>query len=81
LVRETRAFEIYDVRLDVGKAEAGHVHAHSVVAILVAGEVVFSGSGGRAAKALMWAVISAGNADRLENRGSAEAYIVELEVR
>ena len=81
LVSETRAFEIYDVRLDVGKAEAGHVHAHSVVAILVAGEVVFSGSGRRAAKALMWAVISAGNADRLENRGSAEAYIVELEVR
>ena len=85
LVNETRAFQIYDVRLGAGASEASHVHAHPVVAILVSGEVLVDGRGRQGTKALLrsaeWAFISAGGSHRIVNRGSTDAYVVEVEVR
>ena len=47
LVEETRAFQIYDVRVGAGASEADHVHARSVVAILVSGLVTDISIGAR----------------------------------
>jgi quercetin dioxygenase-like cupin family protein len=84
-VNETRAFRIYDTHLGVGEAEAEHVHAHAVVAILVSGEVIVEGKGPQPSKGLSrsseWAVIPAGAAHRIVNRGASEAQLVEVEVR
>ena len=85
LVNETRAFQIYDVRLGAGASEAGHLHTRPVVAILVSGEVVVDSGDRQPAKTLArsgdWAFISAGVAHRTVNRGSPDAHVVEVEVR
>jgi quercetin dioxygenase-like cupin family protein len=84
LVNETRAFQIYDVRLGAGNVEADHVHTHPVVAILVSGDAVVDGKrqpskgGGRSSE---WAVIPAGTPHRAANRGTTEAHVIEIEVR
>jgi len=85
LVNETRAFQIYDVRLGAGDAEANHVHTHAVVAILVSGEVVVDGKDQQLSKGVghshEWSVTPAGTAHHIANRGTTEAHVVEIEVR
>lgn len=85
LVNETRAFQIYDVRLRGGLSEVTHIHAHSVVTVLVAGEVEIKSEGQRPAKVLArsgdWDVISASHTQRIVKHGASDAYVVEVEVR
>jgi hypothetical protein len=85
LVDETRAFQIYDIRLGAGAGEASHVHVRPVVAILVSGEVLIDDQVRQSTQALSrsgeWAFIPAGGSHRIVKRGSPDAYVVEVEVR
>jgi len=84
LIDQTRAFQIYDVRLGARETKADHAHAHAVAAILVSGEVVINGKdqlSKGAADSREWAVIPARAAHRIVNRGTTEAHVVEVEVR
>jgi hypothetical protein len=83
LATETRAFQIYDVRLGAG-SEARRLHSQPTVAILVSGEGAVE-SEGQPMKTLTrsaeWTFIAAGGTTRIANRGSTAAHIVEVEVR
>jgi quercetin dioxygenase-like cupin family protein len=85
LINQARAFQIYDVRLGAGDVEAYHLHTHPVVAIVVSGDVMVDGKDHRPLKGVgrstEWAVIPAGTAHGMANRGATEAHIIEIEVR
>ena len=77
LVKETRAFEIYEVRLDNSSRETSHVHNKPTIVVLVSGDVTAGkqqlGQPGR------WVLIPADEPHRLSTK--SESKIVEIEVR
>jgi len=77
LAKETRAFQIYEVRLDHSSRETNHVHKKPTIVVLVSGDVTAGkqqlGQPGR------WVLIPADEPHRLATR--SEAKIVEIEVR
>jgi quercetin dioxygenase-like cupin family protein len=77
LAKETRAFEIYEVRLDNSSRETSHVHNKPTIVVLVSGDVTAGkqqlGQPGR------WVLIPADQPHRLSTK--SEAKIVEIEVR
>jgi hypothetical protein len=83
LVDQTRAFQIYDVRVDAGATVAGGVHSQPLVTVLISGQVAVD-TQGEPAKSLKrpgdWTLIAA-DAARMVNSGGTDAYLVEIEVR
>ena len=84
LVSETRAFQIYDVRVATGAPAKERVHSQPVVAVLISGEVTVDAQGGLA-KVLKrsgdWTFIAAGRARRMVDQLATDAHVVEVEVR
>ena len=77
LTKETRAFQVYEVRLDGNTRETSHVHNRPTVVVLISGEVT---AGDKALRqAGQWAFIAAGQPHRLSTAG--EAQVVEVELR
>jgi hypothetical protein len=77
LTKETRAFQVYEVRLEGNARETTHVHSRPTVVVLVLGEVTAGDKALRQPGA--WALIPALEAHKLSTRG--EARVVEVEVR
>jgi quercetin dioxygenase-like cupin family protein len=77
LVRETRAFQIFEVDLDRGSSGTSHVHSRPTIVVLVSGEATAGRK--RLRKPGQWLLISEGEPHRLvSERG---AHLIEIEVR
>ena len=78
LVKESRAFRIYEVKLP-GGGEVSHVHQAPTIAVMVSGDVAAGtqtlNQPGR------WVFIPAGQSHKLKASGSGEGHLVEIEVR
>jgi quercetin dioxygenase-like cupin family protein len=77
LARETRAFQIFNVKLDRGSAGTTHVHSRPTIVVLVSGEAA-SGKK-RLRQPGDWVLISAGKTHRLSAPHGAQ--LVEIEAR
>ena len=94
LATEARAFRIYDVRLVTGSTQTTHTHAVPTVALLVSGKVMSDGPDAQA-KALapasvglkqldqpgQWLLIPKGDTHTIVRLGTADARLLEIEVR
>ena len=94
LATEARAFRIYDVRLATGSPQTTHTHAVPTVALLVSGKVMSDGPDAQA-KALapapvglkqldqpgQWLLIPKGDTHTMVRLGTADARLLEIEVR
>ena len=94
LATEARAFRIYDVRLAAGSPQTTHTHAVATVALLVNGKVMSDGPDAQA-KALapapvglkqldqpgQWLLIPQGDTHTVVRLGTADARLLEIEVR
>ena len=94
LATEARAFRIYDVRLVTGSTQTTHTHAVPTVALLVTGKVMSDGPDAQA-KALapasvglkqldqpgQWLLIPKGDTHTIVRLGTADARLLEIEVR
>ena len=94
LATEARAFRIYDVRLVTGSTQTTHTHAVPTVALLVNGKVMSDGPDAQA-KALapasvglkqldqpgQWLLIPKGDTHTIVRLGTADARLLEIEVR
>lgn len=94
MTAESRAFRIYDVRLNKGAAQVSHTHAVPTIAVLIAGTVLSDGPDARAKehapasvglKQLSapgeWLLVPAGDTHHLVRLQTADAHVVEIEVR
>jgi quercetin dioxygenase-like cupin family protein len=77
LVKETRAFQIYEVKLDKNSRGISHVHSRPTVLVLISGEVTAGKT--RLDEPGRWVLISEGKRHGLSTR--REARIIEIEVR
>ena len=78
LVKESRAFRIYEVKLP-GGGEVSHAHQAPTIAVVVSGDVA-------AGTQILnqpgeWVFIPAGESHKLLASGSGETHLVEIEVR
>jgi hypothetical protein len=94
LLSDGRALRVYDVRLVNRTPQTSHTHAVPTVVVLVAGNVISAGSD-KQAKALapapvgvkqldtpgQWVLVPAGESHQIARLGSADAHVVEIEVR
>ena len=94
LTVEGRAFRIYDVRLAGGSPQTTHSHAVPTVAVLIAGKVMSDGPDAQA-KALapapvglkqldqpgQWLLVPKGDTHTVVRLGTADARLLEIEVR
>lgn len=94
LATEGRAFRIYDVNLVSGSPQTTHTHAVPTVALLVSGKVMSDGPDAQA-KALapapvglkqldqpgQWLLIPRGETHTVVRLGTADARLLEIEVR
>ena len=78
LVKESRAFRIYEVKLP-GGSETGHTHKVPTIAVIVSGDVTAGEQ--TLDRPGRWVFIPAGRAHKLKAIGSGEAHVVEIEVR
>jgi hypothetical protein len=94
LMTESRAFRIYDVQLARDTSQTSHAHAVPTIAILVSGKVMSDGPDAQAkanAPAAVglkqldqpgqWVLIPSGDTHHVVRLGTADARIVEIEVR
>jgi quercetin dioxygenase-like cupin family protein len=93
LTTESRAFRIYDVRLQSDLTQIHHVHSPTTIAVLISGRAMSAGAESPAAgpaapvglkqlvQAGEWALIPAGESHHLVRLGAADARVVEIEVR
>jgi quercetin dioxygenase-like cupin family protein len=83
LAVESRAFRVYDVRLNDSAVLARHVHPVPVVAVLAAGRVVADSDAApqRLEQPGRWIVIPQGEFHRLSADGPSAAHVVEIEIR
>ncbi len=77
LTKETRAFQIYDVKLDNSSQETSHVHRMPTIAVLVSGNATAGKE--RLDQPGRWVLIPAGEPHKLST--PREAKLVEIEVR
>jgi quercetin dioxygenase-like cupin family protein len=77
LAKETRAFQIYEVRLDNSSRQTSHVHKKPTIVVLVSGNVTVGKQ--QLGEPGGWALIPADEPHRLSTK--SEAKIVEIEVR
>ena len=83
LAIESRAFRVYDVRLDGQAPLTRHVHARPVVVVLAGGSVVADTESAprRLDQPGHWAQIRSGVMHRLAVTEGASAHVVEVELR
>lgn len=83
LAQESRAFRVYDVQVEPGKAKAQHTHTSPTVVVLDKGDV--SHQTGAASKRLSkpgeWTLVPAGVSHTIGAQGTDVAHLVEIEVR
>ncbi len=83
LAQESRAFRVYDVQVEPGKARAQHTHTSPTVVVLDKGDV--SQQTGTASKRLSkpgeWTLVPAGVSHTIGAQGRDAAHLVEIEVR
>ncbi len=91
---ESRAFRVYDVKLARESSQTTHTHAVPTIAVLIAGAAMSDGPDAQAkanapapvglkqlTQAGQWLLIPAGDTHHLVRLGTADARIVEIEVR
>jgi quercetin dioxygenase-like cupin family protein len=94
LMTEARSFRVYDVRLAQQASQTSHTHAVPTVAVLVSGKVMSDGpdthakENAPAAVGLrqldqpgQWLLIPQGDTHHLVRLGTADARLLEIEVR
>jgi quercetin dioxygenase-like cupin family protein len=94
VLKETRAFRLYDVRLALSTSQSSHTHTSPTIAVLVSGKVMSDGPDAQAkawAPAAVglrqldqpgqWLLIPAGDRHHLVRLGTTDARVVEIEVR
>jgi quercetin dioxygenase-like cupin family protein len=94
LATESRAFRVYDVRLSRATAQTSHTHAVPTIAVLITGKVMSDGPDKQAKENApapvglkqldqpgQWVLIPQGDAHHLVQLGTADARVVEVEVR
>ncbi len=94
MLKESRAFRIYDVRLALSSSQSSHTHTSPTVAVLISGKVMSDGPDAQAkawAPAAVglrqldqpgqWLLIPAGDRHHLVRLGTTDARVVEIEVR
>jgi hypothetical protein len=94
LMTEARSFRVYDVRLAQQASQTSHTHAVPTVAVLVAGKVMSDGpdthakENAPAAVGLrqldqpgQWLLIPQGDTHHVVRLGTADARLLEIEVR
>ncbi len=77
LAKETRAFQIYEVRLDKNSPGTSHIHSRPTILVLVSGEVTAGKK--RLDQPGQWILISEGKPHGLSTQ--REAKLAEIEVR
>jgi len=77
LAKETRAFQIYEVRLDKNSQGTSHIHRRPTILVLISGEVTAEAK--RLDQPGQWLLISEGKPHALATQ--REATLVEIEVR
>jgi hypothetical protein len=84
LSQQSRAFSVYDVRLDAATAETTHVHEVPTLAVLVSGLYEYRGDGGEVPFVVRdigrW-IVTRGGQHTLARTGGNDAHIVEFEAR
>jgi len=94
LVKESRAFRTYDVRLALAASQASHTHAVPTVVVLLSGKVMSDGPDTQAKANApapvglrqldqpgQWLLVPAGDRHHLVRLGTTDASVVEIEVR
>jgi quercetin dioxygenase-like cupin family protein len=85
VIKDTRAFTIYDVRLKAGTPETMHAHPWPTVVILVEGAMENGGIGGeepvRLQKPGQWLFLPRGLSHTVSAAGGGDTHVVEIEVR
>lgn len=85
LAQESRAFSIYDVRLNASAPRTTHTHEVPTVVVLISGAVTYQGAGGNdpfeLREAGRWIFAPLGSNHTLSVSGTDEARIVEFEAR
>ncbi len=85
LAQESRAFSIYDVRLNPGAPRTNHSHEVPTVVVLVSGTVTYQGGAGNdpfdLREAGRWVFAPLGSNHTLSVSGTDEAHVVEFEAR
>ena len=83
LGQESRAFRVYDVQIEPGKAQTKHTHTSPTVVVLDKGDVTLGA--GQVSKHLAkpgeWILVAAGNSHTISLVGVGAAHLVEIEVR
>ncbi len=83
LAQESRAFRVYDVQIEPGKALTEHTHTSPTVVVLDQGDVTHGT--GQVSKHLAkpgdWILVPAGNSHTISAQGAGAAHLVEIEVR
>ena len=94
IAAESRAFKVYDVRLVRAAPQTSHTHAVPTVVVVLAGAVMSDGPDAQAKanapapvglKQLdrpgQWLLVPRGDTHHLVRLGTADAHVVEIEVR
>ena len=85
VLKESRAFTIYDVLLKAGSPEVTHTHTGATVIVLVGGTLEQAGIGGtdpvRLSQLGQWLPLPRFQPHALTPVGSADAHAIEIEVR
>jgi hypothetical protein len=85
LTQESRAFAVYDIRLDSGTPRTSHVHQQPTVVVLIAGNVMVQGGGGESEFRIetpgRWFPSSWEYPHTLSLIGAANARLIEVEAR
>jgi quercetin dioxygenase-like cupin family protein len=85
VLSESRAFRVYQVRMDGAVDETRHVHDVPVMLTLIGGSVTVAGDNPQLGQPLttpgQWAVVPAGQPHAVRRSGRGEGIVVEIEVR
>jgi hypothetical protein len=94
LTTESRAFRIYDVRLSLEATQTTHTHAVPTIVVLISGKVMSEGPDTHAKanapapvglsqldRTGQWILVPGGDTHHVIRLGTADARIVEIEVR
>jgi len=85
VLKESRAFTIYDVRLKAGTPEVTHTHTGSTIVVLVDGALEQGGIGGtdpvRLRQPGQWLSLPRFQAHVVSAVGNSDAHAIEIEVR
>jgi hypothetical protein len=94
MTNESRAFRLYDVRLEKTNSQTSHTHTVPTIAVLISGNVMSDGPDTKAKanapapvglKQLtqpgQWILVPAGDTHHMVKLGTTDARVVEIEVR